>query len=162
MSALTGQVRAIGGMGNPSRKPYLVQVIVDLAVAATESGGTLVATDTIQCITVPDETVILAAGCEVFVTPTGGNSFTMDLGVTGGVVDNFVDGFAVTSSTKGDYAPFDVAMSPVMIQSEDTLDILCIGTTMDTVGKLRVWARLQDVSDLGDRAADEVDRDQLA
>ena len=148
------------GVGNTNaRVPYVVDVRVDLAAAATAKGSALAAADVIEAIDVPANTAIVAAGIEVVTAPAGGTSFSVDLGVTGGDVDAFVDGFAVTGSAAGDYATCATA-GPVVVGTADTLDLLAIGTTPDTSGVLRVWAMLVDVDERA--VADEVTRDQLA
>ena len=51
----------------------------------------------------------------------------------------------------------------LVITSADTLDLtLAGGAASFTAGEIRVFAVLQDVSDIGEMEADEVDRDQLA
>ena len=143
--------------------PYLVDVVVDFAVAATEKGSALAATDVIECISVPANTCILNAGLEV-ITAAGGesNDTTYDLGVTGIDADVFVDGFDGDAAAAGAYAQNAAAFQPVVIGSTaDTIDLLiATATTAPTSGKVRVWAVLMNVD--GRIAADEVDRDQLA
>jgi len=164
MAAITGQVSTARGGTVRGRMPYLVDVSIDLAQAATDKGSAVVATDTIQAITVPANTAILAAGIETTTAPAGGSSFSVDLGVTGGDVDTFVDGYAVTGSAAGAYASIPATGSGMAYvgSAADTLDLLCIGTTVDTSGVLRVWAILMDIDSIGDVAADEVARDALA
>jgi hypothetical protein len=140
--------------------PYFVDVEIDLAAAATAKGSALAAADVIEAISVPANTAIIGAGIEVITAPAGGTSFSVDLGVTGGDVDAFVDGFAVTGSAAGDYATCATAGPVVVGGTADTLDLLAIGTTPDTSGVLRVWAILMDVD--GRIGADEVTRDVLA
>lgn len=143
--------------------PYLVDVVVDFAVAATEKGSALAAADVIECISVPTNTCILNAGLEV-ITAAGGesNDTTYDLGVTGIDADVFVDGFDGDAAAAGAYAQNAAAFQPVVIGSTaDTIDLLiATATTAPTSGKVRVWAVLMNVD--GRIAADEVDRDQLA
>lgn len=152
---------AAGGRGNPSKKPYMVEVTIDLAAAATAKGSALAAADTIECITVDANTVVMFAGAEITVAPTGGNGATFDLGITGGDVDAFVDGMAITSATAGTYSTLANTACPILTGS-DTIDMLLIGTTPDTAGKIRVFACLMDVDSMGTQAANEVDRDLLA
>lgn len=139
--------------------PYFVDVEIDLAAAATAKGSALAANDVIEAISIPANTVIMAAGVEVVTAPAGGTSFSVDLGVTGGDVDAFVDGFAVTSAAAGAYATLATA-GPVVVGTADTLDLLCLGTTPDTSGVLRVYAVLMGVD--GRIGANEVVRDVLA
>jgi hypothetical protein len=146
------------------RKPYMIQNTIDLAVATTSKGTALAASDVYQCLSIPAESVILHAGMEVTEVLTGTSSDVgYDLGITGGDVDNFVDGFDADGASAGDYAPTPAAYAPVMVGAADTLDILVAAQTGTTLtGKIRVFATLMDVSDAGDMAADEVDRDTLA
>jgi hypothetical protein len=146
------------------RKPYMIQNTIDLAVATTSKGTALAASDVYQCLSIPAESVILHAGMEVTTVLTGTSTDTgYDLGITGGDVDNFVDGFDADGASAGDYAPTPAAYAPVMVGAADTLDILVAAQTGTTLtGKIRVFATLMDVSDAGDMAADEVDRDTLA
>ena len=142
--------------------PYLVDAVVDFAVAATEKGSALAAADVIEALSVPANTCILNAGLEV-ITAAGGESSdtTYDLGVTGIDADVFVDGFDGDAAAAGAYAQNAAAFQPVVIGTADTIDLLiATATTAPTSGKVRVWAVLMNVD--GRIGADEVDRDQLA
>jgi hypothetical protein len=143
--------------------PYLVDKVIDFAAAATAKGSALAATDVIECISVPANTVILNAGIEI-TTVLGGesNDTTFDLGVTGVDADVFVDGFDADAAAAGAYAQNAAAFQPVVIgATADTIDLLiATATTAPTSGVARVWAVLMNVD--GRIAADEVDRDQLA
>ena len=146
------------------RKPYMIQNTIDLAVATSSKGTALAASDVYQCLSIPAESVILHAGMQVVTALTGTSSDTaFDLGVTGGDVDNFVDGFDVDGAAALAYAPTAAAYAPVLVAAADTLDILVQAQTGTTLtGKIRVFATLMDISDAGDMAANEVDRDTLA
>lgn len=142
--------------------PYLVDVLVDFAAAATAKGSALAAADVIEAISVPVNTVILNAGLEV-ITALGGesNDNTFDLG-TGVDVDVFVDGFDADAAAAGAYAQNAAAFQPIVVGSTaDTIDItIATATTAPTSGVVRVWAILMNVD--GRIGAAEVDRDQLA
>jgi hypothetical protein len=155
---------AASGNTPRGRKPYMIQNTIDLAVATTSKGTALASADVYQCLNIPAESVILHAGMEVTTALTGTSTDTgYDLGITGGDVDNFVDGFDADGASAGDYAPTPAAYAPVMVGAADTLDILVAAQTGTTLtGKIRVFATLMDVSDAGDMAANEVDRDTLA
>ena len=147
------------------RKPYYVQNSVNFATAASSKGTALAASDVIKAITVPANTLILHAGFEVTTAHAGTSTDTaFDFGVTGGDVDNFVDGFDFDGASVGAYAPTPAAYSPVIVGgTSDTIDIeiqAMTGTT--TGGKLRLFAICMDIDDVGTMAADEVDRDTLA
>ena len=141
--------------------PYLVDVTVDFAAAATAKGEALAAADVIECISVPANTCILNAGFEV-ITAAGGESAdnAWDLG-TGVDADVFVDGFDGDAAAAGAYAQNAAAFQPVVISTADTIDlVIATATTAPTSGSLRVWAVLVSVD--GRPETTEVDRDQLA
>lgn len=142
--------------------PYLVDVTIDFAAAATAKGSALAAADVIEALSVPVNTVILNAGLEV-TTVLGGesNDTTFDLG-TGVDADVFVDGFDADAAAAGAYAQNAAAFQPIVVGSTaDTIDItIATATTAPTSGEVRVWAVLMNVD--GRPAATEVDRDQLA
>lgn len=163
MATVTTLSRAAGGRGNPSSKPYLVEVEIDLAAAATAKGSALAANDIIEAITVGANTVVMFAGAEVTAAPAGGTSCTADIGITGGDVDAFVDGMTITGASAGDYATLANTATPILVTTSDTIDMLILGTTPDTSGKVRVYACLMDVDSVGSsKEAAEVDRDLLA
>lgn len=140
--------------------PYLVDVSVDFAAAATAKGSALAAADIIEALNVPANTVVLAAGMEI-TTALGGESANtrLLLGVTGGDVDAFVASWDATASVAGDYAPA-AATVPVVFAAADTIDIeIDAATTAPTSGVVRVWAVMMDID--GRIAADEVVRDVL-
>lgn len=163
MATISDFVRT-GGKGNPGRKPYFVEVEVDLAEAATAKGSALAAADVIPAITVPGNAVVMFAGMECTETPAGGTGTVLDLGITGNDPDRFVDGFAFDSASAGDYATQANTGAPVAIAAEDTIDVLIqAATTVSTSGKVRVYAVIMDIDGLGSsKAADEVVRDVLA
>jgi hypothetical protein len=129
-----------GTTGHPSngRTPYLVENTIDIS-AINSAAGTADG-DVIQCLDIPAETLIMQAGVEVLTALSG--SVTIDLGITGGDVDNFVDGD--TNATG--YSVLTATANQV-IASADTLDALLAGAA-SSVGKIRVWAVLCDVSGL--------------
>jgi len=157
---------AAHGLGNPNRKPYLVQNTLDFAAAVTSKGSALAQGDIIQALSIPAKTIILTCGAEVMSAMTGTSTdLTLDIGFTGGNTDFLADGFDFDGAAVGAFTSPIVAELPLFNLSADTLDILLATQTGTlTGGKLRVWVVLMDVSTLGadDREAAEVDRDQLA
>lgn len=153
------------GMGARGRQPYFVQHTLDFAQAVTDKGTALAADDVIPGLTIPANTLILHAGLEVTEVHAGTSTdVALDLGITGGDLDNFVDGFVFDAKAVGTYAPTPAAYSPVIVGgTSDTLDIeiqAMTGTT--TGGKIRMFATLLDIDDVGTMTADEVDRDTSA
>jgi hypothetical protein len=144
------------------RMPYFKEVLVDFAAAATAKGSALVATDVIEAISVPANTMILNAGFEI-ITVAGGesNDNTLDLG-TGVDADVFVDGFDLDAAAAGAYAQNAAAFQPLVVGgTADTIDLTIVtATTAPTSGVVRVFAVLMDID--ARKVAAEVDRDTLA
>ena len=151
----TYNVTGVGGTtGHPSngRTPYLVENTIDVSAINGDSGTAQ--NDVIQCIDVPAETLIMAAGVEVLTACS--SSVVIDIGVTGSTAgfsdpDAFVDAYDATGAA---YAPRDVADAAPMltIKTADTIDALIAGAA-SSAGKIRVWAVLCDISGI-----DETDR----
>ena len=132
-----------GTAGHPStrRKPYYVENTVDNSLFDPA------AADIIQCLNVPAETLVMAAGLEVLTASS--TSVTFDLGITGSTAghhdpDCWVDAFDATGTG---HAPVDATDAAAMLicKAADTIDILTAGAA-DTAGKVRVWAVLCDIS----------------
>lgn len=126
--------------------PYLVEVVIDYAEALVAKGSALAANDVIELIRVPAGTVILGAGAQV-ITAADSTTLTIDVGITGGDVDEWVDGLDA-KATAGTYST-DLAVSPnwTTISTADTIDALFATLTGTlTTGKVRVYAWLLDVS----------------
>ena len=124
--------------GHPSngRVPYLVENTIDLSQIRGDTGPDNA--DVLQVLDIPAETLIMEAGIEVITALS--SSATMDLGITGGDVDIYVDGD--TNATG--YGTL-TATARHIAASADTLDIL-IGGADSSAGKIRVWAVMCDVS----------------
>jgi hypothetical protein len=133
-----------GTTGHPStggRRPYLVENTTSVTDYDPASG------DIIQMIDVPAETLVMAAGLEVLTASS--SSVTFDLGITGSTAghhdpDAFVDAYDATGTG---HAPMDAtdAAAMLVVKTADTIDILTAGA-QDTLGKVRVWAVLCDIS----------------
>lgn len=161
MATITTLAGAASAGRTAGAVPYLVDVTVDFAAAATAKGSALAAADVIEALSVPANTVILNAGMEV-ITVLGGESSdtTFDLG-TGVDADNFVDGFDADAAAAGAYAQNAAAFQPIVAGTADTIDItIATATTAPTSGEVRVWAVLMNVD--GRPARTSVDREQLA
>ena len=142
----TYNVTGVGGTtGHPSngRTPYLVENTIDVAAVNGDSGAAQ--NDVLRCLDIPAETLIMEAGVEVITALS--SSVTLDLGITGGDVDRYVDG---DTNATGYSAP--TATARTVIASADTLDVLVLSAAA-AAGKIRVWAVLCDVSGI-----DETDR----
>lgn len=153
-------LRSAAGNSQRGRNPYMVQTILNWATALSDKGSALAASDVIPVIAVPKGTMVLNAGIEVD-TATDGSTFTVDLGMVD--ADVFVDGFDATSAAAV-VAQNPAVYQPVMAVADDNIDVTIASLSGGAVtsGKFRVWAVLMDCTDMGDTAADEVDRDTLA
>jgi hypothetical protein len=140
--------------------PYVIEATLNFATATTTKGSALAATDVIEVLDIPAESVVLSAGYEVTAAITG--DVTVDVGVTGIDADNFIDGATLANATAvGTYAQQAAAFQPIILQSADTLDVLiATSTTAISAGSIRVWAVVCSVSDRVGPAS--VDREQLA
>ena len=142
----TYDLTAAGGTtGHPAngRTPYLVENTIDVSAVNSDSGTA--DGDILQCLDIPAETLIMEAGVEVITALS--SSATIDLGITGGDPDRYVDGdtnatgFSTLTNT-----------ARVIVASADTLDAKIAGAA-SSAGKIRVFAVLCDVSGI-----DETDR----
>jgi hypothetical protein len=159
MATITATLANTHGSSSRGRQPYYVQQIVDLTANSINPNG-----DVVQCITVPANTKIIAAGFQVTTSATQ-NTGTDATAILGTAVDDneYVAAFDIDGASDGAYAPCATPAGEVVITSADTLDLtLAGGGASFTAGKIRVYAVLQDVSDIGEMEADEVARDQLA
>lgn len=133
-----------------SNKVILVEKEVDFAAAATSKGSALAANDVIEVIDLPAGSMIMGAGFEVITEMTGTSTdLALDLGITGGDVDAFVDGFDYDAASVGDYSAVPAATVgyKYIVGTADTLDILIQAQTNTfTGGKLRVWALIVDLT----------------
>ena len=135
----TYDLTAAGGTtGHPAngRTPYLVENTIDISAINSNSGTAN--GDVVQALDIPAETLIMEAGIEVITALS--SSATMDLGITGGDVDRYVDG-----DTNATGFSTLTATARVIVASADTLDILTAGAD-SSAGKVRVFAVLCDVS----------------
>ena len=142
----TYDLTAAGGTtGHPAngRAPYLVENTIDVSAVNGDSGAAQ--NDVLRCLDIPAETLIMEAGVEVITALS--SSVTLDLGITGGDVDRYVDG---DTNATGYSAP--TATARTVIASADTLDVLVLSADA-AAGKIRVFAVLCDVSGI-----DETDR----
>ena len=134
-----------GTTGHPTRvrRPYLVENTIDISAINGDSGTA--DGDILQVLDIPAETLIMEAGVEVITALS--SSATIDLGITGGDPERYVDG--LTNATG-----FSVltATARVVIASADTLDAKIAGAA-SSAGKIRVFAILCDIS-----GVDETDR----
>ena len=159
MATITATLANTHGSSSRGRQPYYVQQIVDLTANSINPNG-----DVVQCLTVPANTKIIAAGFQVTTSATQntGTDATAILG-TGADDNEYVAAFDIDGASDGAYAPSATVAADVVLTSADTLDLtLAGGGASFTAGKIRVYAVLQDVSDIGEMEADEVGRDQLA
>ena len=139
----TYDLTAAGGTtGHPSngRTPYLVENTIDIAAINGDSGAAQ--NDVLRVLDIPAETLVMEAGIEVLTALS--SSVTMDLGITGGDVDIYVDG-------DGNGTGYSAATATArhIAASADTLDVLVLGAGA-AAGKIRVWAVMCDISGINE------------
>ena len=162
------------GVGNPSRKPYMVQTTIDFGHADLDA---LSAGDIVEAITIPANTMVLTAGAEMIESvQSGADGNTVNLGITD--VDQYIagadidDDSAILSSGVGYLTPAAEAGVPFFVgATSDTLDLeLQATSTAPNTGQIRIFAILMDIDAMGNQStvhfaadgANEVDRDLLA
>ena len=159
MATITSLLKPAHGSGGGGRQPYMVQMTVDLTAQAISS----TAGDVVQCLTIPANTRVLHAGLQVVTSATmnTGTNATVTLGAAD--ADEFVAAFDIDGAADGAYAPSATPAADVTLATADTLDLTFAGDGATySAGKLRVYAVMLDVSDMGDMTANEVDRDMLS
>ena len=159
MATITSTLKSATGNSQRGRNPYMVENTIDLTAQAISS----TAGDVVQAITVPANTKILAAGFQVVnsATMNSGTNATATLGTAD--ADEYVTAFDIDGASDGAYAPSVTVSADVVLSTADTLDLTFAGDgSTYTAVKIRVYAVMMDVSEIGDTSADEVDRDTLA
>ena len=157
MATITATLAPAMGNSQRGRNPYMVEQVVDLTANSINPNG-----DVVQCITVPANTKILAAGFQVTSSATmnTGTDATATLG-TGADADEYVTAFDIDGAADNAYAPSVTVSADVVLASADTLDLTLAGSGASfTAGEIRVYAIMMDVSALGEMEAAEVSRDQ--
>ena len=164
MATLTSLLLPAHGNTQRGRQPYQIQKTIDLTAQAISC----TAGDVVQCLTVPANHKIIAAGFQVVESATmnTGTNATATLGAAD--ADEYVTAFDIDGASDGAYAPSVTVSADVVLSTADTLDLTFAGDGATfSAGKIRVYAILADVSDMGQGTgngfnADEVDRDTLA
>ena len=156
MATITATLAPAMGNSQRGRNPYMVEQVVDLTANSIAPG------DVVQCITVPANTKIVAAGFQVTSSATmnTGTDATATLG-TDADADEYVTAFDIDGAADGAYAPSVTVSADLVIGTADTLDLTLAGSGASfTSGEIRVYAIMMDVSALGEMEAAEVSRDQ--
>ena len=127
---------------------YIFWQDIDLAEAAAAKGSAPAAADVIEAIRVPSNTAIVDVWVQKVTAMTGSSTdVTLDVGITGGDVDKWVDGWDFDAAAVGSFAtPVGVSQS-IPLSASDTVDIL-IATQTGTVtgGVIRVFASCVDLN----------------
>ena len=134
-----------GTVGHPSRMP--TPYVITSQVHDTVDGGA--GRDVVQLVDIPADSMIIAGALEVL-EARGNAQVTMDIGITGGDVDCFVDGSVIAAG----FTPFLEAAvgasgaNARILTSADTIDALIIdaGSTGESAARFRVHVCLVDIS----------------
>lgn len=139
----TQQTNAAAGEGGF----FAISNEIDLAQGHGTSGnGTVVAkggTDTFEVLAIPANTHVLCTYATVL--RAEGDAGTMDLGLTGGDVDAFLDGIDInaavgTTVSGAATAGNGLGVGGQFFTTADTLDLLGVTGTANSAAKLRVTA----------------------
>lgn len=139
-------------LGN-TKHPYLVELDIDFAKAATVKGSALAAADVIQAISVPKGSVVIGAGV-VKQTALEGTVSALTVGVGDDASASvFVSGYDLFAAALKDVSTLTASNGVFRLyNTANTIDVtLSTLTGTLTGGKVKVWAVLLDVS------ADKVD-----
>ena len=145
MATIDRTINGGGTVGHPSRMP--TPYVITSQVHDTADGGA--GGDIIQLVDVPADTMIVAGALEVL-EARGNSQITLDIGVTGGDVDCFVDGSACAAG----FTPFLEAAvgasgsNARILTSADTIDALILdgGSTGESALRFRIHVVLADIS----------------
>jgi hypothetical protein len=116
-----------------------------IVAARLAAGATaLAATDTLQVISLPANSIVLSAGVNVVTAETTNTTATLDVGYTGGspAAANAYGNDLATNSTGLKAA--DLA-NPTVVASADTIDIL-LNTAVPANAVINVWAIVADAN----------------
>ena len=133
-----------------SRVGYM-EVTLDFAKITTDratAGATaLAAGDSIEVLSIPANTLVLAVGATT--QTVEGAASTFDIGLTGGDVDLFVDGGDANAlgTTSSNGAGLDGDNQSHYFAAADTIDMLIgVSGAVTDAAKIKVWAVVVDCS----------------
>ena len=156
--ATTNSTHGVTYGRNARVMPYLVEQTIDFSNQNIDANGS-----TIEAVNIPANSICMFAGIEVMTALTNtASDATVDLGLSGGDADAWVDGFDIDGASAGAYSSVLVATAnPQIVDAATPLKMTFVGTAGTiSAGVLRVFAIVMPVGDLD--KADEVDRDYLA
>lgn len=125
-------------------KKFEVELDFAAIVAARAAAGAtaLVATDTLQVISLPAYSVVLAAGLNVVTAETTNTTATFDFGYTGGT-PAAANVYADNAASNAVAMDSDNLANPTVIATADTIDIL-LNTAVPTNAVVKAWAIVAD------------------
>ena len=132
--------------GRTAEVPQLIEKTITLADIETAKGSGIAATDVVECLELPADTLVWACGVEVTVN-SDATTQTVDVGITGVDVDKWVDGGNTVTGGHLAAGTNGITSDFYHATAADTIDMLIATQTgTPTVGTYRVWA---DISKLG-------------
>mgnify|MGYP003645576319 FL=1 len=128
-----------------------IEVVLDFATITADrvtAGATALATgDSLQVLSLPANTLIMAVGATT-ITAEGAAS-TFDIGLTGGDVDGFIDGGNANAAgtTQSTGALLNGDNQTHYLAAADTIDMLIgVSGAVTDLAKIKVWAVIADCS----------------
>jgi hypothetical protein len=131
---------------NSRTVPYLVEQTINFADQNIDANGS-----TIECVDIPANSICMFAGIEVMTALTNtASDATVDMGLSGGDADSWVDGFDIDGASAGTYATVLVASAnPQVVDAATPLKLTFAGTAGTiSAGVLRVFAVVMPVGNL--------------
>jgi hypothetical protein len=150
MATITNQAMA-GGTTNATMNwapvPTLYSNVIDFADVLAAKGSALASSDVIEAIRFRAGSVIHYAGIQTMAVDDA-TTLTLDLGITGGDVDAYVDGYDQAAAAAGAYATMLMDATDLQVNTTaDSIDVLFATLTGTlTSGKIRVYALITDVN----------------
>lgn len=153
MTQANGPASTHQGAFGSGREPYVVEIRVTGAAAATAKGSALVATDVLQVLDLPAETLVREVIAEVETADTG-TTLTFDIDIAAG--DDLMDG--IDGTTAGYPVPGTNGVTgygnAVATTAADTLDMKVASlTSANDDWVIRLLVTLQDISGKNEAAA---------
>jgi hypothetical protein len=131
-----------------SNRIYMLENTIDFSDTEIGSGAGAVQNDLIEALAIPSNTIVLIAGFKVITAET--DATDLDLGVTGGTADGFVDGasFATTGLKIDLDEAYNTAVMGLFFSSADTIDIKVTGNHTVNSAVVKVFALCIDLSEI--------------
>lgn len=153
MATITASTWTGDGVNNPAVSTavefaYKISREISIADLITLKGSALAQDDVVKVLNIPADTAVIGAWAQKTLAMTGTSTdLTFDIGITGGDVDVYVDGWDFDGAAVGSYATPQGVMTPMTVfTTAGTIDILFTTQTGTVLtGKVVVSALCVDL-----------------